>query len=473
MLTYPFKSGELTELNLRVQNVSPNNPPLPEFVANTTSGVTPLSVKFTDTSLNGPTSWFWTFGDGNTSTLQNPVYIYLTAGVYTVNLTASNSAGTASIAKNNYISAVQSAPVAEFEANITQGMAPLVVGFTDKSSNIPTSWFWTFGDGNTSAERDPVHTYTTEGSYTVTLNVTNAGGFDTEIKENYIHVNPIVGGDKGYFSIHSNVDGANVFFDSDLKGTTASGVLVVPVYLTAPHYMNYTVTKAGYYPVTANLPGYPAKDQTVDINVNLVAIPPADVYYINATAMPGGQITPSQLVAVNTGQSQSFNINASSGYEITNILVDEQWMGKLSSYTFSNVTSNHTIVAYFTAGSSGPISGGGGGGGGGGGSFSVTTTTSPTTIPTTVGANVTPTGDGGDATGRGVTIAETGQITETPTPITTDTAAPPTTVSPAQPFWSKFPMVWLIPIILAIFIMAALAYYYYQRDRGEEFFEEK
>jgi PKD repeat protein len=81
-------------------------------------------------------------------------------------------------------------PVAEFSANVTSGTAPLAVNFTDLSANNPTSWAWNFGDGGTSTAQNPSHTYTTAGSYTVTLTATNAFGSDGETKTGYITVNP-------------------------------------------------------------------------------------------------------------------------------------------------------------------------------------------------------------------------------------------------------------------------------------------
>ncbi len=66
------------------------------------------------------------------------------------------------------------------------GTAPLTVYFTDTSTNTPTSWSWTFGDGGTSADRNPVHTYTGTSSYTVGLTATNAAGSDSETKAAYV-----------------------------------------------------------------------------------------------------------------------------------------------------------------------------------------------------------------------------------------------------------------------------------------------
>ncbi|HKM25516.1 MAG TPA: PKD domain-containing protein, partial [Corynebacterium sp.] len=71
---------------------------------------------------------------------------------------------------------------------ITGGTAPLIVQFTDLSTGGPTSWLWTFGDGNTSAAQNPVHTYTTAGTHTVTLTASHPYDSDTETKTAYITV---------------------------------------------------------------------------------------------------------------------------------------------------------------------------------------------------------------------------------------------------------------------------------------------
>ena len=71
----------------------PPPPPVADFTGNPLSGNATLSVSFTDTSLNSPTSWFWDFGDSTTSILQNPVKSYSSAGIYTVSLTATNVYG--------------------------------------------------------------------------------------------------------------------------------------------------------------------------------------------------------------------------------------------------------------------------------------------------------------------------------------------------------------------------------------------
>ena len=79
--------------------------PSANFTANTTNGFAPLSVHFTDNSAGTPTSWYWDFGDGQSSTVQNPTHTYYTVGAYSVTLNATNDAGTSSLTRKNYITA--------------------------------------------------------------------------------------------------------------------------------------------------------------------------------------------------------------------------------------------------------------------------------------------------------------------------------------------------------------------------------
>ncbi len=160
-------------------------PPVADFTATPTNGNAPLSVSFADVSTNTPTSWSWTFGDGYTSTIQNPSHVYNTAGTYTVALTATNAGGSDTNTKTGCISVLPPAPVADFTATPTTGPYPLTVAFTDTSTQGPTAWQWTFGDGTTSTAQNPTHTYAL-GTYTVALIAANSGGMDTETKTNYI-----------------------------------------------------------------------------------------------------------------------------------------------------------------------------------------------------------------------------------------------------------------------------------------------
>lgn len=162
----------LSGLNARSQN------PVPEFSANVTTGCAPLAVQFTDQTTGNPTFWNWDLGNGQLSTLQNPSTTYTTPGVYTVTLVVRNANGINSITKTNYI-VVNPSPTARFTANITTACLPATIQFTDLSvpnAGTIVQWDWDFGDGNTSNQQNPQHTYTTTGFYTVYLRVTTSTG---------------------------------------------------------------------------------------------------------------------------------------------------------------------------------------------------------------------------------------------------------------------------------------------------------
>jgi len=130
-----------------------------------------LQVNFVDRSTGNPTSWSWVFGDGLGSNQRNPIHLYSLPGTYTVVLVASNSAGSNSTSQVVQV-APPDPPVAKFKVTVTGRQA----NFIDQSTGDPTSWSWNFGDGGTSSQRNPVHTYAAVGTYTVVLTVSNAGG---------------------------------------------------------------------------------------------------------------------------------------------------------------------------------------------------------------------------------------------------------------------------------------------------------
>ena len=181
-----------------------------DFDGTPRSGCAPLTVQFTDKSSDSPTMWNWDFGDGGIipasteenvtceggacpppNTLQNPRHTYTVPGTYTVTLTASNQFGaTGTVTKQAFIT-VESCPAikADFDGVPRSGEAPLSVSFTDRSSGNPTMWAWDFGDGATDMIANPVHTYTREGKYTVTLTASSTYGSDTISKSEFITVN--------------------------------------------------------------------------------------------------------------------------------------------------------------------------------------------------------------------------------------------------------------------------------------------
>jgi len=188
-LTVTNAYGKNAKTNANYITVIAPQPPVANFSGTPTNGTAPLTVNFTDSSTGSPTFWSWTFGDGGTSTQQNPSHQYLTAGNYTVALTVTNANGSSTNTKPNYITVTAPPPpAANFSGTPTNGSVPLTVNFTDSSTGNPTSWSWTFGDGGTSTQQNPSHQYTNTGTYTVALTVTNVTGNSTMTKTNYITV---------------------------------------------------------------------------------------------------------------------------------------------------------------------------------------------------------------------------------------------------------------------------------------------
>ena len=184
---YQSTSGGANDAFITKRNIE-TVAPVADF-GSITNGPAPLTVQFSDTSSNYPTTWLWNFGDGTTSTEKNPTHTYTNPGSYTVTLNVSNSAGNDEEIKTDYITVTATPPITNFIATPTNGPASLTVQFTDQSLGA-IEWAWDFNnDGITdSTQQNPTYTYNSAGTYTVKLNATNAVGSSTEIKTDYINV---------------------------------------------------------------------------------------------------------------------------------------------------------------------------------------------------------------------------------------------------------------------------------------------
>ena len=159
-------------------SVSVSGPNLPAVTAsaNPTSGLAPLTVNFSCSVSGGtsPYSYSWIFGDGSTSTLQNPSHTYATAGTYTASITVTDASSAQDSDTITITVGSDLVPVVNsVSANPASGMAPLAVSFTCNASggNPPLAYSWAFGDGGTSSSQNPSHTYTSSGTYTATCTV--------------------------------------------------------------------------------------------------------------------------------------------------------------------------------------------------------------------------------------------------------------------------------------------------------------
>jgi PKD repeat protein len=174
-LTVTDNDGATGTTTQTVNVSAPNQPPTASF----THSCDGLACTFTDGSTdNGSiTAWSWNFGDGSTSNQQNPSRTYTAAGTYTVTLTVTDNGGaTASTSRSVTVTGPAPGPNQNPTANFNRSCTGASCVFTDTSTDPDgtiAAWSWQFGDGNTSNQRHPTHTYARGGTYTIRLTVTD------------------------------------------------------------------------------------------------------------------------------------------------------------------------------------------------------------------------------------------------------------------------------------------------------------
>jgi PKD repeat protein len=193
-------NAEGSDSEVKSSYITVSTSPVSSFTQNSTGGVAILLVQFNDTSTGSPTAWaWWAVPQSNSTwtllgTNQNQVGIFGDADEYQIYLNASNGCGF-DLSDPSWVNVTDScvAPTAAFSGTPTSGDATLTVDFTDSSTGTPPfTYAWDFeNDGVVdSSDQNPSHDYTIAGTYTVNLTVGNGCGTDSEVKANYITVNP-------------------------------------------------------------------------------------------------------------------------------------------------------------------------------------------------------------------------------------------------------------------------------------------
>ncbi len=154
---------------ISTSTVAANSLPTANGSANTNTGCGPTEIQFNDNSSNNVTAWMWTFEGGNpaSSTEQNPLVTYDIPGIYDVSLVATASAGSNEVIYDDLIT-INGLATAEFDIASNE----LEHTFT-YTGEYGVNFIWDFGDGNTSADMNPVHTYDDYGMYSVLLKASN------------------------------------------------------------------------------------------------------------------------------------------------------------------------------------------------------------------------------------------------------------------------------------------------------------
>jgi len=182
-LLQPVLAGNTLTVTGEIASPSPLRA---DFSASPATGPSPLTVQFTDASIGVVTVRVWEYRwNGGPwrqfASSKNPSFTFRSPGTYDIRLTVTGPAGSDDEVKAGYITVLEPVfrPVARFAQDRNIGNAPLTVHFTDRSLNNPASYVWQFGDGSTSGEENPSHTYTRPGVYLVRLRVSNSTGSDT------------------------------------------------------------------------------------------------------------------------------------------------------------------------------------------------------------------------------------------------------------------------------------------------------
>jgi PKD repeat protein len=187
--------------------------PVVDFTCAPVVGTGPLPVTCQDHSTNNPIARYWAFGnpgdpDYAETSEQTPTVDLYTAGLRNVTLTVSNNVGYVSLTKAGYIEVINDQPVtADFDVSPDSGTPPLWVQFYDRSTNA-NNWSWDFGDGTNSTVREPVHLFTSQGTFTVQLNVSNNMSTDSASKNIEVSISLPVADfsvSKTYINIPQNV----------------------------------------------------------------------------------------------------------------------------------------------------------------------------------------------------------------------------------------------------------------------------
>lgn len=168
-----------------------------------------MTVTFANTSENAD-SYTWNFGDGETSTEENPTHTYSKGGTYTVKLTAVSDNGHDLESKNVTVVWPGPAPIAEYSFE----KDGLTVNFTNASENA-VSYKWEFGNNYSSTDESPSHTYTAPGTYTVILTAIGEDGTEVEVSKEI----SVVPAPKTNFSF--GADGLTVIFTNSSEYATS------------------------------------------------------------------------------------------------------------------------------------------------------------------------------------------------------------------------------------------------------------
>ncbi|GEO09137.1 hypothetical protein SAE01_16330 [Segetibacter aerophilus] len=195
--------------------VKAGNKPQTKFTADPRDVCAVLPVSFTDMTPKGTVEeWKWFFGDGATSGAQNPIHNYNDTGYFNVKLVATNFGCSDTLEMKKFVHIKP--PIAKFDTAYSCNDR-FTRNFVDQSLGAMT-WAWNFGDGSTSTEQNPSHTYSAQGGYTAILTVTN-GDCQHTVKKNVVVLN-----EQGKLAVSDSINCVNTRVVFDVKNVNPANI---------------------------------------------------------------------------------------------------------------------------------------------------------------------------------------------------------------------------------------------------------
>jgi len=218
--------------------------PVPLSTSFTASNTTPPkseAIQFTDSSTNVTAilDYYWMFGDGNTSYVKNPTYAYPSNGVYSVNHSITTADGTEWYNQSNYITVGGGGLIANFVASSNPSGVGTAVVLTDTSSGVPTTWNWTIDGSVTNTTQNAAYVFSTVGTHTIDLNVTNSTGSFSNLTKTQTVANASGFNQQDIFMVPH--------FVVTLHITDSTNAPIPVVTVTDSHGQSYTTTNGTAY----------------------------------------------------------------------------------------------------------------------------------------------------------------------------------------------------------------------------------
>lgn len=316
--------------NIRIQNTLPTPiptattvpRPIAAFSQDRTTGQAPLVVRFINQSSGQINQYSWDFGDGGSSPEVNPVHTFRTPGIYTVQLRVRGPGGGSNVSRQINVQS-PNAPVAGFTQDRTSGESPLIVQFTDQSTGNITTRTWNFGDGQTSNEVNPRHTFEAVGTYNVILTVTGPGGSSSVTRQITVQ-NPTIPAPLAGLVVSPATEG-QAPFTVQLDASDSSGQIDTYNWTFGDgqsgngEIITHTYEQPGAYEVTLTVVG-PGGQATAQTTITVTQPPNAPT--ASFTAEPTSGTTPLTVnfnASASSGQIDSYEWDFGDGSQATGV----------------------------------------------------------------------------------------------------------------------------------------------------------